>query len=155
MTRKPGASADRQTFPKLREDPGVREDPARFLDHDLVGTEWSEIVESRIRGIDRIRVARAWIAVERALGRGSDDGPRDAVIEMLEDRIAFLQEHGERPRDLRAADQLPDRYYPGARPDPDEVELETNLLNGEPFDEVDRSAHMRSSRDTLDRGGRR
>lgn len=144
MTRgKPGVRVDREQFPQLKDDVG--EDPARFLDHDLVSSEWSAIVEFRIRGIDRLPVLRAWLAIERRLDRG----PRDYVIDLLEERERFLQEHGDRPRDLRDADDLSERYYPGGRPDPEDVELETNLLNGEPFEEVDRSVHLRSNRSTL------
>jgi len=144
MTRgKPGSSTDRARYPQLKDDVG--EDPARFLDHDLVSTEWSAIVESRINGIDRLPVLRAWLAIERRLDRG----PRDYVIDLLDERERFLQEHGDRPRDLRDADELPDRYYPGGRTDPDDVELEKNLINGEPASEVDRSTHIRSGRSTL------
>jgi hypothetical protein len=94
---KPAASNDRERFPSLKEDIG--EDPARYLDHDLIergsratSTTLQPLVRARIRGIDEIGVVRAWIAVERRLDRG----PRESVIELLEERLAYLQEYGER-----------------------------------------------------------
>lgn len=143
MTGKPGASPDRERFPQLKDDLG--EDPARFLDHQLVSTEWSEIVRSRIQGIDRLAVINAWIAIERRLERG----PRDTVIDLLEQRRAWLQDHGERPEELREADDRPDRYYPGGRPDPEDVEYVRDEINGEPRAQVDRSVHMNASRSPL------
>lgn len=94
----PGFRGDRATFPTLREEIG--EDPARFLDVPLLASAGAStpfgLARARIRGIDRIATAKAWIAVERALARG-DEGPRDRVIQLLEDRIDVLEEHGERP----------------------------------------------------------
>lgn len=103
---------------KLKEDIG--ENPARFLDHRLVerGEDHTDytlarMVRDRITGIDRIEVVRAWKAVERRLDRG----PRDAVLQLLDQREQFLQEHGERPDDLRTEwpQDLPDRYDPTLR----------------------------------------
>ena len=75
------------------------ENPARFLDHDLIerGNRHTDhtlqrLVRARIRGIDRLEVVNAWIAVERKLDRG----PRDRIINLLEQRKAFLEDHGER-----------------------------------------------------------
>ena len=75
------------------------ENPARFLDHDLVeyGASHTDetlqsLVTARIRGIDYLEVVNAWIAVERKLDRG----PRDRVISLLEQRKAHLEENGER-----------------------------------------------------------
>ena len=75
------------------------ENPARFLDHDLVeyGNRHTDhtlqrLVQARIRGIDRLEVVNAWIAVERKLDRG----PRDRIIDLLEERKAHLEDHGER-----------------------------------------------------------
>lgn len=75
------------------------ENPARFLDHSLVerGNRHTDftlqrLVRARIRGIDRLEVVNAWIAVERKLDRG----PRDLVIKLLEERKAYLEDHGER-----------------------------------------------------------
>ncbi|WP_135806033.1 hypothetical protein [Halorussus marinus] len=95
------------------------ENPARFLDHDLVerGSRHTDrtlqpLVRARIRGIDKIGVVNAWIAVERKLDRG----PRDRIIELLEERKAYLEEYGERP-DLATArlDERPSRYQPHSR----------------------------------------
>jgi hypothetical protein len=95
--------ADRERFPGLRDDLG--EDPARFLDRPLFdGDEHTAspgaIMRARIRGIDYLATLRAWKAVERNLDRG----PRDRVIEMLEDREQWLLEHGD--RDERLPDEI-------------------------------------------------
>ena len=90
------------------------ENPARFLDHDLVerGGRHTDhtlqrLVRARIRGIDRIETVNAWIAVERKLDRG----PRDLVVQLLEDRREYLEAHGERPDELEVpAEEKPDRY---------------------------------------------
>ena len=75
------------------------ENPARFLDHDLIerGSSHTDrtlqrLVCARIRGIDRLEVVNAWIAVERKIDRG----PRNRVIEVLEERKAYLEECGDR-----------------------------------------------------------
>lgn len=100
-------SADRERFPSLVADIG--EDPAQFLDHDLLGDSRHDTplrtALARIKGIDSLQVANAWLAVERQLDRG----PREQVVDALENRIAFLDEHGERPDNLPTEDG-PDRY---------------------------------------------
>lgn len=75
------------------------ENPARFLDYELVerGSSHTDrtlqrLVRARIRGIERLEVVNAWIAVERKLDRG----PRDRIIELLEKRKAHLEANGER-----------------------------------------------------------
>jgi len=102
---------------RLKDDIG--ENPARFLDHSVVehgeghtDHTLARMVLDRIGGIDRLEVVRAWKDVERRLDRG----PRDAVINLLDQREEVLQEHGERP-DLRNAslDERPDRYQPHRR----------------------------------------
>lgn len=123
---KPASASDREQFPKLQE--SIGEDPARWLDRDLVTPGATRIdvrhgkarlfpdrdvssaatfVRARIRGIDRIEVCRAWKAVERALGRGPDDGPREQVIAMLEKREQELEVIGERPDRLEHGPRLP------------------------------------------------
>jgi len=129
---KPGSSHDVEEFPRIVDEIG--ENPARWLDRDLItpGAVRQDIeraadrsiqdvrlipdqnvssgitfVESRIRGIDTIEAVRAWKAVERALGRGPDGGPRDAVIELLDEREAELEEIGERPDRLEHGPRLP------------------------------------------------
>ncbi|MFB6189361.1 MAG: hypothetical protein ABEI57_05710 [Halapricum sp.] len=73
--------------------------------------------------MDSLERVNAWLAAERRLGR--DDGqPRDEIVSLLEDRRDALEEHGERP-DLLNVDsltELPDRFQPAARPDPDDIE---------------------------------
>lgn len=114
-------SDSRPGFPKLKADPDVREDPAKFLARDLVSDDDARrMFEGRVAGIDKLAVVNAWLAVERRLGRGRG-GPRDAVIDRLEQRRAFLQEHGERPDDLRDAIErgdAPARYDGWADPEP-------------------------------------
>jgi len=100
----------------------IGEDPARWLDRNLEHhgvacleqrqfSAWDEddwrlvpdedvsrpleMVLGRIDGIDEISVARAWRAVERRL-RCTPEGGRDVIIESLNERIAELEEHGER-----------------------------------------------------------
>jgi len=94
-------SRDRERFPELRERLG--EDPARWLDAEILGTGTkhvdgrSRMVRDRIESIDRIVVIRAWKAVERRLGRGEDGGPRSGIIDALDEREKVLEEIGERP----------------------------------------------------------
>ncbi|WP_224332868.1 hypothetical protein [Haloprofundus halobius] len=90
-----------ERFPHLAADIG--EDPARFLDRDLVergprktDTTSLRLVKARIRGIDSLAVCRAWQAVERRLDRG----PRDGILELLEERDAWLVENGDRDERL-------------------------------------------------------
>ena len=75
------------------------ENPARFLDRDLIerGNDHTDrtlqrLVFARIRGIDRLETVNAWIAVERKLNRG----PRGRAIDLLEARKAQLEDHDER-----------------------------------------------------------
>lgn len=90
-------------------------DAARFLDQPLVRgnpagvSEPGEVIRARIEGIDRLAVINAWKAVERALGRGDDGGPRTRVMDWLHQRERSLHAEGERPDDL-PADDGPARY---------------------------------------------
>lgn len=69
--------------------PDIGENPAQFLDYDFVENDgMRELALARIRGIDRIAAVRAWIGVERALGRPA----RDRIIRALQDRGATLRE---------------------------------------------------------------
>ena len=114
---------------ELREQFG--EDPARFLDRPLFGsdsqfnTEPGWFIQKRIEGIDSLAVIGVWLAVENSL----DHGPRRKVRQMLHQRAQKLQEIGERP----------DRCEPGNR-EPRESEWHI-VRDGErkPWDEVDRS----------------
>jgi len=111
---RPGSSVDREEYPRLRSDIG--EDPARFLDHELVTDEdMRRLVFARIRGIDTIATCRAWVAVERNLDRG----PREKVIETLERRLDTLEQIGERPDRLTERDgrDIPEkRVFIGSEP---------------------------------------
>jgi hypothetical protein len=106
-------SRDRESFPALRDDLG--EDPAKFLDRPLVeyGEDHTDhtgrrMFEDRVSGIDSLAVIRAWKAVERRLDRG----PREAVVQVLEQRESFLEREGE--REERIAGKVP--YRPRVAP---------------------------------------
>jgi hypothetical protein len=80
----------------------IGEDPARWLDRDLVGGDpgggmdpraWLAV---RVDGIDELAVVRAWQAVERRLAKRDGREPRQAVLDLLDDREAALREQGER-----------------------------------------------------------
>jgi len=96
LNTKPAAGPDREAFPSLRDHLG--EDPARFLDRPLVepshqGTSSPFLLaKARIRGIDDAEVIRAFRAVERRIERG----PRDEVLDLLDEREDVLDEIGER-----------------------------------------------------------
>lgn len=96
-------------------------DPRRFFDEPLLSTQQGAIdpverMASIIRGIDKKRRVAALITVERRLDRG----PRDEVLSMLRERMAYLDEHGERT-DLRTAslDERPARFHPVDRDVPE------------------------------------
>jgi hypothetical protein len=114
-------SSDRAEYPDRKQEIG--EDPARWLDQDLLErtavqqevdptSEFGEIrlvedtdvstpgqlVLSRIRGIDSKLVIRHWLEVEHDLDRG----PRDTIVDALQERAETLKEIGERP------DRLPE-----------------------------------------------
>ncbi|WP_018257646.1 hypothetical protein [Halomicrobium katesii] len=94
---------DRETFPKIRDDVG--EDPARWLDWEILGiNDREQLVRTRIDSIDSLEAIRAWIGVERALGRGDGGGPRKGIINALEQRERRLDEIGERPNRLQQRD---------------------------------------------------
>lgn len=89
---------DRQQFPELVE--AINEDPAQFLDHDLdADHDQRRLAVGRIEVIDYLGVVNAWIQVERQLDRG----PRDPIIELLEQRREWILEHGDRDERLEAA----------------------------------------------------
>lgn len=79
----------REQFPEVAHQIG--EDPARFLDVPLVnsgvGSSDFELAAARIRGIDDIEVANAWLRVEAQLERG----PRKGVVQRLNRRKADLE----------------------------------------------------------------
>jgi len=107
-----GVARDRERFPGLRERLG--EDPARWLDAEILGTGTkhidgrSRMVRTRIESIDRIEVVRAWKAVERRLGRSDDGGPRSGIIQALDEREGVLEEIGERPERLTRREESRD-----------------------------------------------
>lgn len=91
---------DREQFPELVA--AVNEDPARFLDHDLATEhDGRRLAIARIDAIDRLGVVNAWIQVERQLDRG----PREPIIELLEQRREWILEHGGRDDRLEDGDE--------------------------------------------------
>jgi hypothetical protein len=115
-----------QAFPRIVE--RIGENPARFLDRDLTTStpeghaKPSLMLEARIDGIDFVDVAIAYLAVETQLDR--EECPRSGVIDRLEARKEWLQDHGDRPRGSRVApEDVPstDRVGPG-RVDTDDGE---------------------------------
>lgn len=98
----------------------IGENPAHFLDRDLVQNGHNQLlpdmIHDRIKGIDRLDVLNAWRAAERKLQRGQDiqslpdevdadaldfhehdiEPGRKRVLDALDDREAYLREHGER-----------------------------------------------------------
>lgn len=114
------------------------ENPVRYLDRPLdeLGT-----AKALIRGIDSLERARLWLAAERRLGR--DDGsPRAGVVDLLEERITYLEEHGERPGVLPTEDG-PERYQPTTHDRPEKPEWR---LNGESWAEARDSASAKLAR---------
>lgn len=111
---------DRLRLPELREEIG--EDPAQYLDRPMFRNGPVDIplrtAIARIQGMERIDVVNAWLMVERRLDRG----PRDKIVELLEDRRDYLEEHGERPRDIPALDGPP-RYTPREVRDVESVDV--------------------------------
>jgi len=107
-TEQIGEQTERREFSSLRADIG--EDPARWLDREIASrTDQANrkgVVDGLISGMDSLARVRAWKAVERALGRGRDGGPRSWVIERLDEREATLERIGERP------DRLPHGPWP-------------------------------------------
>lgn len=121
-TTQAGSSDDRPDWRRRLEE-RIGEDPARWLDQDLLEPRMQRIqrreredtydevtlvvdhdvappgeqVRALIQGMDRIERVEAWRAAERRLGRGEDGGPRSFVIDLLDERRAQLEEIGERP----------------------------------------------------------
>ncbi|USZ75645.1 hypothetical protein NGM07_20005 [Halorussus vallis] len=104
-----------QAFRKLKDDIG--ENPAQFLDRPLRSDgELPLMIRDRIKGIDRLAVLHAYRAVERKLQRGKDiqnlpdsvdpdaldfyehdiEPGRQRVLDALDARQQYLEEHGER-----------------------------------------------------------
>jgi hypothetical protein len=91
-------SLDRARYPDVRE--RIGEDPAQYLDKPLFETSYDGdcsvagwTIKVRIQSIDSFAVLGAWKGIERNLDRG----PRDRVMEMLNDRAQELEAIGERP----------------------------------------------------------
>lgn len=151
----PGANSSRERFPRLKDDIG--EDPARFLDRDLFEhgqvrleernhAEWDqsrqrlvrnqdvsapgEMIRDRIRGIDKLAVASAWLAIERRLDR-TPEGGRDVVVGLLEDRIDELEAKGERDLPGRSSEELRELGVE-AYENSDKVDIVYYGIDGEP-----------------------
>jgi len=141
---------DYEDFPKLVEEIG--HNPAQFLDWDFLAETYGDskvksgrkmLLKARIQGIDRTEVIRAYKAVERALERGPADGPREAVIRLLDQREEFLRNRGERPERLMYGPRRPPKYYATHIDDgPD----------GRPRTAAEKLSRMRSDRVATDGG---
>lgn len=89
-----------QPFPDIEN--AIDENPARFLDRDLLSStpvgqsNPKEFVFARIDGIDFLAVAESYLYVELNLSRA--ECPRAPVVAKLNERIQWLREHGDRPR---------------------------------------------------------
>jgi hypothetical protein len=95
----------------------IGEDPARWLEGPLDP-------HPRIRGLSSIKRVRGWIAAERKLARIRNRDPREAIITALEQRESYLE------------DYEPDADYERDVPE------KTVLLEGEPYDQVDRGGAL-------------
>jgi hypothetical protein len=121
-----GGNTSETPNPELKAELG--EDPERFLDRPVsIDDQWPM---ARINGIDSLAVVRAWKAIERKLGR-DDGGPREQIMQLLEDREQYLEEHGDRAD--RTAGKTHDR----------ELEPAVVTINGEPADDRRQSAKQR------------
>ena len=104
-----------RAFRKLKEELG--ENPARFLDRPLRSDgQLPAMIRDRIKGIDQLEILHAYRAVERKLRRGKDiqnlpdsvdpdeldfyehdiEPGRRRVLDALDARQQYLEEHGER-----------------------------------------------------------
>ncbi|WP_254271084.1 hypothetical protein [Haloarcula marina] len=99
-----GDRRERMRCPKLLEQVG--EDPARWLDADLMGNAGrKQLVFSLINGIDSLERITVWRAVEKRLAneryadeaRNPLDQPRAAIMQRLDQREETLRLQGERP----------------------------------------------------------
>lgn len=82
----------REHFPELEE--RIGEDPARFLDENGRDDTKIDLALARIRGIDYLENLNAWLAIERRL-----NGGRRVIVDAIEERREYLEEHGERDVD--------------------------------------------------------
>jgi len=113
------SDSDRASFPGLAETVG--HDPARWLDWSLVDNDGQRrLVRSLIRGLMDVATVRAWKGIERRLGRGADDGPREQVIAWLDEREAELKALGREDFD----DWLDEQAWS----EPEPVESQVRLL---------------------------
>lgn len=142
---------------RLKQDVG--ENPTRFLDQRIpqIPESPTSFLRARIDGIDRIEVVGAWLAAERKLATEQGREPRSHVIDLLEQRREFLQDHGERPENLRTEwpHELPERYQPTDRDvPPKQWSLVTTDGDRVPFDDHrgnSASAKLQSLRTDADR----
>lgn len=89
-------------------------DPRRFFDQPLEtrvrgALNPVERMAALIRGIDHKRKLASLMTVEQSLDRTPPDG-RDTVMGMLEERMAYLDSHGERPDPSTPLSERPQRF---------------------------------------------
>ncbi|GGK64504.1 hypothetical protein [Haloarcula sebkhae] len=113
-TTQAGDRRERLRCPRLEEDIG--EDPARWLDQDLLShPDRRKLVFSLIDGIDSIERVRAWRSIERKLAnnrfaekaRNPLEKPRAKIMQRLDQREEWLELHGERPDRLPCGPRRP------------------------------------------------
>jgi hypothetical protein len=104
------SGSDRKEFPDIESEIG--EDPARFLDRPLApdyhtdgDTTPMALAKARIRGIRKASVAARWLEVEHHLDRG----PRESIVERLEQKARELNEHGDEEVPGRDPEELRER----------------------------------------------
>jgi hypothetical protein len=111
------------------ENPGLKadigEDPERFLDQPIDYDDQWPI--ARIMGIDSLRVVRIWKRIETDPDRAAGE-PREQIIQLLAQREAYLEAHGDRAE--RTAGETHDR----------DLKPAAVTINGEPVAEQSRSA---------------
>jgi hypothetical protein len=101
--------------------------PARYLDQPsrskIGDTSPLATAQALIRGMDDVDTVRAWLTVEVELGRGTDGGPRQAVITWLNQRQAQLEDAENQPAETPSDDD--DEADDGTHADASEDEDET------------------------------
>jgi hypothetical protein len=122
-----GRTRDRERFPALKDEIG--EDPARYLDVERV--EDLQLARARIRGIDSLATLRAWKAVERNLSANGvvSEHHRQQVMQWLDEREAYLEEHGDRDERVEPGGRTPSPPAEWSWPDRDGEYPFTNTVD--------------------------
>lgn len=106
-----GTSDDRPRYPEIEAEYG--EDPARFLYRGTINEETPDddygagtigglplaLAIARIRGIESLELAQLWRRVEFEITGGD---PRTHVLDLIEDRIEYLEHRDQTQADAAA-----------------------------------------------------